>query len=116
MGVEVVDSPPVSTPLRSSPLPGIELMSDHRRWGAELFLDSVAQMCNTQYGVCMAYKTIGFRPNAEDQRILDASPDGSSTTIRKALRLLDHERWLAEACAQAFATRDWDPNSEPEAW
>lgn len=62
---------------------------------------------------------IGFRPTEDDKRILsEAALRGESTsdTLRRALRLLDHERWLAQFRADAEALRDEDVNAEPEAW
>jgi antitoxin ParD1/3/4 len=63
--------------------------------------------------------SIGFRPTAEDERILrEAARPGESTsdTLRRALRLLDHERWLAQFHADAERLKDEDVNAEPEAW
>lgn len=63
--------------------------------------------------------TIGFRPTPEDERILqEAARPGESTsdTLRRALRLLDHERWLEQFRADAEQLRDEDLNTEPDAW
>lgn len=63
--------------------------------------------------------TIGFRPTSDDERILrEAAQPGESTsdTLRRALRLLDHERWLEQFRADADALKDEDVNAEPEAW
>ncbi|MEQ6898000.1 hypothetical protein [Microbacterium sp. KR10-403] len=63
--------------------------------------------------------TIGFRPTAEDARILrEAARPGEATsdTLRRALRLLDHERWLEDFRMDAAALADEDVNAEPEAW
>jgi hypothetical protein len=63
--------------------------------------------------------SIGFRPTPEDARILrDAARPGESTsdTLRRALRLLDHERWLEQFRADAEQLKDEDVNAEPEAW
>ncbi|WP_136709194.1 hypothetical protein [Agromyces sp. H66] len=63
--------------------------------------------------------TIGFRPTQDDERILrEAAQPGESTsdTLRRALRLLDHERWLEQFRADADALKDEDLNSEPDAW
>ncbi|GAA4367750.1 hypothetical protein [Agromyces bauzanensis] len=63
--------------------------------------------------------TIGFRPAADDERILrEAAQPGESTsdTLRRALRLLDHERWLDQFRIDADALREEDVNAEPEAW
>lgn len=63
--------------------------------------------------------SIGFRPTPEDDRILrEAAQPGESIsdTLRRALRLLDHERWLEQFHADGEALRDEDINAEPEAW
>lgn len=63
--------------------------------------------------------SIGFRPTAEDERILrEAARPGESTsdTLRRALRLLDHEHWLERFHADADKLKDEDLSSEPEAW
>ncbi|MGV0700567.1 hypothetical protein [Mycolicibacter kumamotonensis] len=63
--------------------------------------------------------SIGFRPTQDDERILrEASRPGESTsdTLRRALRLLDHDRWLAQFRADAEALKGEDVNAEPEAW
>lgn len=76
-------------------------------------------MCNALYSRPMAGKTIGFRPNTEDLRILeDAASEGESTTvtIRRALRLLDHEKWLDQARRDATRLREENLNDEPDAW
>ena len=56
---------------------------------------------------------------SEDERILrEAARSGESTsdTLRRALRLLDHERWLAQFRTDAEALKDEDLGAEPEAW
>ncbi|ANG84488.1 hypothetical protein [Microbacterium aurantiacum] len=63
--------------------------------------------------------TIGFRPTPDDERILrEAAQAGESTTdtLRRALRLLDHERWLDKFRADAEALKDEDLDAEPDAW
>ena len=63
--------------------------------------------------------SIGFRPTPEDERILrEAAQPGESTsdTLRPALRLLDHERWLAQFRADAEALKDENLSTEPEVW
>lgn len=63
--------------------------------------------------------SIGFRPNREDERILrEAGRPGETTsdTLRRALRLLDHERWLTQFRADAEALQDENVNAEPQAW
>lgn len=62
---------------------------------------------------------IGFRPTAEDERILrEAARPGESTsdTLRRALRLLDHERWLEQFHADAGRLKGEDLGTEPDAW
>ena len=63
--------------------------------------------------------SIGFRPTEDDERILrEATRPGESMsdTLRRALRLLDHERWLAQFRADAEKLKDEDVNAEPGAW
>jgi hypothetical protein len=63
--------------------------------------------------------TIGFRPTQDDERILrEAAQPGESTsdTLRRALRLLDHERWLEQFRADADALKDENLSAEPDAW
>ena len=63
--------------------------------------------------------TIGFRPTRDDERILrEAARPGESTsdTLRRALRLLDHERWLEQFRTDAEALKDEDLNAESDAW
>ncbi|WP_114045288.1 hypothetical protein [Acidipropionibacterium virtanenii] len=63
--------------------------------------------------------SIGFRPTAEDERILRESArpgESTSDTLRRALRLLDHEHWLEQLRIDAERIQDEDINAEPEAW
>lgn len=63
--------------------------------------------------------SIGFRPTPDDERILrEAAQPGESTsdTLRRALRLLDHERWLAQFRTDAEALKGEDVTTEPDAW
>ncbi len=63
--------------------------------------------------------SIGFRPTADDERILrEAARPGESTsdTLRRALRLLHHDRWLERFHADAEKITDEDVSAEPEAW
>lgn len=63
--------------------------------------------------------SIGFRPTQDDQRILrDAARPGESTsdTLRRALRVLDHQQWLEQFHADAEALKTENLNAEPEAW
>jgi Arc/MetJ-type ribon-helix-helix transcriptional regulator len=67
----------------------------------------------------MPAQTIGFRPTSEDERIIAAAmQDGESTTdvIRRALRLLDRERWYAGARADAKELAAEDLSEEADAW
>lgn len=64
-------------------------------------------------------KTIGFRPTEEDERILrEAMRDDERTAdvIRRALRLLDREAWLARARDDAERLAVEDLSSEGDAW
>ena len=64
-------------------------------------------------------KTIGFRPTGRDERIIkEAMRDGESTTdvIRRALRKLEREAWLAKFHADVERLRDEDLSDEPDAW
>ena len=64
-------------------------------------------------------KTIGFRPTEDDERIIrEASRDDERTAdvIRRALRLLDREAWLARARADAQRLADEDLSDETDAW
>lgn len=63
--------------------------------------------------------SIGFRPTPEDERILhEAARPGESTsdTLRRALRLLDHERWLEKFHEDAETLRGENLGAEPDAW
>lgn len=63
--------------------------------------------------------TIGSHPTAEDERILCESArrgETKSDTLRRALRLLDHERWLEQFHQDTKLLTNEDLNSEPEAW
>lgn len=63
--------------------------------------------------------TIGFRPTEEDLRIIEAATrEGESTSevIRRALRLLEREQWLARARGDAERLADEDLSTEDDAW
>jgi Arc/MetJ-type ribon-helix-helix transcriptional regulator len=63
--------------------------------------------------------TIGFRPTEEDTRIIEAAMrtgEKTSDVIRRALRLLDREVWLAQAHADAERLADEDLSAEEDAW
>lgn len=63
--------------------------------------------------------TISFRPTPVDERILyDAARPGETAaeTLRRAMRLLNHEHWLEQFRTDTEALKDEDLNSEPEAW
>jgi antitoxin ParD1/3/4 len=64
-------------------------------------------------------KTIGFRPTEEDERIIRQSmreDERTADVIRRALRLLDREAWLARARADAERLVDEDLSGEADAW
>lgn len=64
-------------------------------------------------------QTIGFRPTAEDERILRAAArpgDSTSDVLRRALRLLDHDLWLEQFRKEAEESGGEDLNAEAEAW
>ena len=63
--------------------------------------------------------TIGFRPTAEDERIIKAamrSGEHKSDVIRRALRLLEREVWVKQARAHAERLRDEDLSAEQDNW
>jgi len=63
--------------------------------------------------------TIGFRPTPADERILrQAAEPGETTsdTIRRALRLLEHETWLKQFHHDAERLKAEDLSAEPDAW
>jgi len=62
---------------------------------------------------------IGFRPTAEDVRVLKANAlpgETTSDTLRRAVQLLDYHTWLDRARADSLRLRQEDVNAEPEAW
>lgn len=64
-------------------------------------------------------RTIGFRPTEDDERIIrEAIRDDERTAdvIRRALRLLDREAWLARGRADAERLADEDLSDETDAW
>lgn len=63
--------------------------------------------------------TIGFRPTDDDDQIIRAAMrDGErkSDVIRRALRLLEREVWVAQARADAERLASEDLSDEPDAW
>jgi len=63
--------------------------------------------------------TIGFRPTAEDERIIQAAirpNERTSDVIRRALRLLEREVWLSTARVDAERLADEDLTSDADAW
>ncbi|WBB57802.1 hypothetical protein O7599_19160 [Streptomyces sp. WMMC500] len=63
--------------------------------------------------------TIGFRPTDEDERIIRAAMregERTSDVIRRALRLLEREVWLAQAREDAERLKDEDLSAEEDAW
>src|SRR5262249_7782783 len=64
-------------------------------------------------------RTIGFRSTAEDERIIKAAMrpgERTSDVIRRALRLLEREVWLAQARSDAERLAVEDPSGEADAW
>lgn len=64
-------------------------------------------------------KTIGFRPTEDDERIIrEAMRDDERTAdvIRRALRLLDREAWLARARSDAERLANEDLSDEGDSW
>ncbi|WP_435738548.1 hypothetical protein V5D56_08175 [Cellulosimicrobium sp. PMB13] len=67
----------------------------------------------------MPNATVGFRPTAEDQRILDALTRTGMTTadaLRHGLRLVERERWVDRARSDAERLHAEDLSGEPDAW
>ena len=76
-------------------------------------------ICRTRAGIADVATSIGFRPTPDDERILrEAARPGETTTetLRRALRLLDHDRWLEQFRADAEALKAENLDAEPEAW
>lgn len=76
-------------------------------------------ICQTRGNMDAMPTSIGFRPTPEDARILREAGlpgEGTSDTLRRALRLLDHERWLVQFRADAETLKGEELNTEPEAW
>jgi hypothetical protein len=64
-------------------------------------------------------RTIGFRPTAEDEKIIRAAMRGdehTSDVIRRALRLLEREVWLSQARDDAERLAGEDLSAERDAW
>lgn len=64
-------------------------------------------------------RSIGFRPTDEDEKIIRAARRGdehTSDVIRRALRLLEREVWLARARSDAERLADEDLSGERDAW
>jgi hypothetical protein len=67
----------------------------------------------------MSQSTVGFRPTAEERRILERiARTGMSTSdaLRRGLQLVAHEQWLGQARADAEALREENLSDEPDAW
>ncbi|MCL1840332.1 MAG: hypothetical protein FWF75_01070 [Propionibacteriaceae bacterium] len=67
----------------------------------------------------MAREVIGFRPTDADRRALarTARPgETTSDTIRRALRVLDYDEWLARAREDMLRAKDENLADEPDAW
>jgi len=63
--------------------------------------------------------TITFRPETDDERIIErVRHDGENMTdvIRRALRLLDRQEWLQLAHTDAARLHDERLYIEPDAW
>ena len=89
----------------------------------DIFSRSIAiaafNICRTRASIADVATSIGFRPTPDDERILrEAARPGETTTetLRRALRLLDHDRWLEQFRADAEALKAENLNAEPEAW
>lgn len=64
-------------------------------------------------------KTIGFRPTEDDERIIREAmreDERTADVIRRALRLLDREAWLARARSDAERLANEDLSDEGDAW
>lgn len=64
-------------------------------------------------------KTIGFRPTEDDERIIREAmreDERTADVIRRALRLLDREAWLARARSDAERLANEDLSDESDAW
>lgn len=67
----------------------------------------------------MSQSTIGFRPTAEERRILEQiARTGMSTSdaLRRGLHLVAHEQWLDQTRSDAERLRDENLDDEPDAW
>ena len=83
-----------------------------RRWWNPSKLPSHAE-------VVTVWPSVDHRATVDDERILhEAARPGESTTetLRRALRLLDHDRWLEQFRADAEVLKDENLNAEPEIW
>ncbi len=71
------------------------------------------------YNIVPVSKTIGFRPTEDDERIIREAmreDERTADVIRRALRLLDREAWLARARADAERLVDEDLSQEADDW
>lgn len=87
--------------------------------GLGSWLAGVFDNCSTRAIIDAMATTIGFRPTPDDARILReaARPgEGTTETLRRALRLLDHDRWLEQFREDADNLKDEDLKTEPDAW
>lgn len=65
------------------------------------------------------FKSVTFRPTKRDRRILDRLRHegvSASDAVRRGLQLVEQERWLDQARADAIAARGENLNDEPDAW
>ncbi|CAM3417330.1 hypothetical protein OCAE111667_08830 [Occultella aeris] len=67
----------------------------------------------------MSQSTVGFRPSAEERRLLEEiARRGMSTSdaLRRGLHLVAHEQWLDQARSDSEMLREENLNEEPDAW
>jgi hypothetical protein len=63
--------------------------------------------------------SVGFRPTAEDLRVIEANRqpnEKTSDVIRRALRLLDRAAWEERARADMQRLKSEDLSAEPDEW
>lgn len=67
----------------------------------------------------MTNGVIAFRPTDADRRVLERTTRPGETTsdaIRRALRVLDYDQWLAQAREDMLRAKDENLSDEPDAW
>jgi antitoxin ParD1/3/4 len=100
-------------------LDGVRVATMNQRSAADLLFYICVTAVEQDGSVGLMARTIGFRPTAEDERIIKAAmhPDeGTSDVIRRALRLLEREVWLAQARSDAEQLAAEDLSGEADAW